>query len=290
VDGEYGPGTAAAVKQFQRATFLAPSGVVGPKTASAILRAARGGRADRRRSGGGLEADRPELRSHSLGDRIPVRPGMSGHDIRVLQDFLTRAGFPAKVDGEFGTTTLRAARRFEAAANRPVNGVLDAIDIAALRQLAGGGAPQPVEVNAPPPLAPADQAVIGPDGLAAAPASAPDQIKAIIAAGNAIAHHPYRYGGGHGSWDDTGYDCSGSVSYVLHMAGLLESSMPSSGFMTWGDEGVGQWMTIYAHAGHMYMVVAGLRFDTSGAEQDHSRWHASMRTTNGYAVRHVPGL
>jgi peptidoglycan hydrolase-like protein with peptidoglycan-binding domain len=290
IDGQFGAATASAVQQFQRAIFLSPSGVVGPKTARALLRAARGGRTDRRRFAGGLEAGRPELRSHSLGDRIPVRLGMSGHDIRVLQDFLTRAGFGARVDGEFGLTTVRAARKFEAAANRPVNGVMDAVDIAALRQLAGGGAPQPVEANAPVPLAPADQAVIGPDGLAVAPASAPDPIKAIIAAGNVIAKHPYRYGGGHAQWDDTGYDCSGSVSYVLHAAGLLESSMPSGGFMRWAQEGVGQWMTIYAHSGHMYMVIAGLRFDTSGAEQDGSRWHTSMRTTNGYAVRHVPGL
>jgi peptidoglycan hydrolase-like protein with peptidoglycan-binding domain len=288
VDAKYGPGTAAAVKQFQRATHLPPSGVVGPKTARALLRAARGGRADTR--SGGLEARRPELRSHRLGDRIPVRPGMSGHDIRVLQDFLTRAGFATPIDGEFGRSTLSAARAFEAAANRRVSGVLDAVDLAALRQLAGGAAPQPGEPNAPLALAPADRAAVGPDGLAIAPAAAPDAVKAVIAAGNAIAKHPYRYGGGHAGWEDTGYDCSGSVSYVLHAAGLLESSMPSGGFMTWGEEGVGQWMTVYANSGHVYMVVAGLRLDTSGAQQDGSRWHTSMRTTNGYAVRHAPGM
>jgi peptidoglycan hydrolase-like protein with peptidoglycan-binding domain len=238
VDGRYGARTTAAVSQFQRATHLPPSGVVGPRTARALLRAARGGRATTR--SGGLEAGRPRVRSHRLGDRIPVRFGMSGHDIRVLQDFLTRAGFTARIDGAFGHSTVRAARAFEAAANRPVNGVMDAIDIAALRQFAGGGAPRPVEVNAPAPLPAGDRATVGPDGLAVAPASAPDAVKAVIAAGNAIAKHPYKYGGGHARWDDTGYDCSGSVSYVLHAAGLLESAMPSSGFMRWGHEGVGR--------------------------------------------------
>jgi cell wall-associated NlpC family hydrolase len=167
---------------------------------------------------------------------------------------------------------------------------MDATDIAALRQLAGAGPQRPGEINQPAPLPPTETAQVGPDGLAIAPADAPDPIKAIIAAGNQIAHQPYRYGGGHARWDDSAYDCSGSVSYVLHQAGLLDQPKASGDFMTWGDPGVGQWATIYANAGHMYMVVAGLRFDTSGAQQDGSRWHTTMRTSSGYSVRHVPGL
>ena len=140
---------------------------------------------------------------------------------------------------------------------------MDAGDIDALRTLAGqddpgADAPQPTQ------LAPGDTAQIGPDGLAIAPASAPDPVKAIIAAGNQIASKPYKYGGGHGKWNDSGYDCSGSVSYALHGAGLLDRPLASGDFESWGDAGPGQWVTIYAKASHAYMVVAGIRFDTSG--------------------------
>jgi peptidoglycan hydrolase-like protein with peptidoglycan-binding domain len=291
VDGAYGAATFSGVQQFQRAVHLFPSGVVGPRTARSLLTAARGGLVHS--DAGGLDARSGAPRSHSLGDRLPVRLGMSGHDIRVLQDFLTRAGFPTRIDGEFGDTTVRAVRAFETAANRPVNGVVGATDVAALRQLAGGAIVKPDEQQVqilPAPLPPGMSATIGPDGLAAVPEAAPDPVKAIIAAANAIAKTPYRYGGGHARFDDTAFDCSGSASYVLHAAGLLEQSMPSGGFMTWGDEGIGQWVTLYANDGHMYMLIAGLRYDTSGAQQDGSRWHVSMRTTTGYAVRHVPGL
>jgi len=127
-------------------------------------------------------------------------------------------------------------------------------------------------------------------GIASAPAGAPAAVKAIIAAGNRIASKPYRYGGGHGRWKDSGYDCSGSVSYALHGAGLLKASMPSGGFMNWGKKGRGKWVTIYANGGHMYMVVAGLRFDTSGLSSAGSRWQRDPRPTQSYAVRHPAGL
>jgi peptidoglycan hydrolase-like protein with peptidoglycan-binding domain len=136
---------------------------------------------------------------------------------------------------------------------------------------------------------PGETAVLNADGTATAPASAPLAVQQIIAAGNEIASKPYRYGGGHTlKWKDTGYDCSGSVSYALHGAGLLDSPLPSGNFETWGDAGPGQWVTIYANGGHMYMVVAGLRFDTSGAKP--SRWQTAMRSSKGFVVRHPAGL
>jgi hypothetical protein len=101
---------------------------------------------------------------------------------------------------------------------------------------------------------------------------------------------PYRYGGGHGRWKDTGYDCSGSVSYALHGGGLLDASMPSGGFTSWGESGPGKWITTYANGGHMYMVVAGLRFDTSGRSRTGSRWQKSMRSSSGFTVRHPEGF
>ena len=141
-------------------------------------------------------------------------------------------------------------------------------------------------------LAPAtgETATIGPDGLAIAPASAPEAVKTMIAAGNEIHDKPYKYGGGHGRWNDTGYDCSGSMSYVLHAAGLLDQALDSTGFMSWGDAGKGQWVTNYANSGHSYMVIAGLRFDTSGRADDGSRWDTEMRSASGYTIRHPTGL
>lgn len=103
----------------------------------------------------------------------------------------------------------------------------------------------------------------------------------MIAAANRIRNKPYRYGGGHGSFEDTGYDCSGSVSYALRGGRFLSSPMPSSGFFNWGKSGPGKWITIYTNAGHMYMVVAGLRFDTSMTPGDGPGWSTSMRSTSG---------
>ena len=104
-------------------------------------------------------------------------------------------------------------------------------------------------------------------GVAYAPSLAPRQVQEIIWAGNQIRTKPYVYGGGHGVWKDFGYDCSGSVSYVLHAARLLKTSMDSTGFESWGQSGKGQWVTVYTNPGHAFIQVAGIRFDTS-AEGD----------------------
>ena len=141
------------------------------------------------------------------------------------------------------------------------------------------------------PVAPsADKAVVGDDGLATAPASAPPQVQAIIAAGNRIATKPYKYGGGHGRWEDSGYDCSGSVSYALHGAGLISRPRDSGEFMRYGEHGRGTWVTIRANPGHAYMVVAGLRFDTSAFRRGGSRWTDEMRSARGYRGVHPEGL
>ena len=134
------------------------------------------------------------------------------------------------------------------------------------------------------------RATIGPDGLAVPPASAPRAVVQIIRAGNAIARAPYKYGGGHGIWSDSGYDCSGSVSYALHGAGLLDVALDSSGLAALGKPGSGRWVTVLGNPGHAYMVVAGLRFDTSSSNQTGNRWTTQMRSTAGYAVRHPEGL
>jgi len=128
------------------------------------------------------------------------------------------------------------------------------------------------------------------DGTAVAPEDAPEPVKRVIQAGNAISKFPYKWGGGHGAWRDTGYDCSGSVSFALAGAGLLRSPLASGPFMKWGEEGQGEWITIYANPGHIFMVVAGLRFDTSGRGRAGTRWQEASRGTAGFAVRHIPGL
>jgi cell wall-associated NlpC family hydrolase len=135
---------------------------------------------------------------------------------------------------------------------------------------------------------PSTPATLLPDGTAAAPPGAPAAVAAAIAAGNRIATLPYRWGGGHASWEDTGYDCSGSVGYALHGGGLLDASATSGELMSYGDPGPGAWITIYANRDHVFMVVAGLRFDTSGARP--SRWQAASRSADGYEVRHPTGF
>lgn len=284
-DGAFGPGTVQAVKRFQRAARLQTSGTVGPKTVVALKRSLRGTTAN---VNGGFDPERADERRESLGDRIPLGQGMSGHDIRVLQDFLRKAGLRVAIDGQFGPGTLRAVRSFERRSKRAINGLMDAGDIDALRTMAGED--DPGLLTAPVKLPPGQQAIVGPDGLAVAPADAPDAVKAIIAAGNEIATTPYRYGGGHGSFKDTGYDCSGSVSFALHGGGLLDSPLASYDFFGWGDPGAGQWVTLYTKSSHIYMVVAGLRFDTSGRSRAGTRWQAEMRSPAGYKVRHPPGL
>lgn len=128
------------------------------------------------------------------------------------------------------------------------------------------------------------------DGTAVAPDDAPEPVKRVIQAGNVIAKFPYKWGGGHGAWRDNGYDCSGSVSFALAGAGLLRSPRTSGAFMNYGDPGPGEWITIYANGGHIFMVVAGLRFDTSGRGRAGTRWQENPRGAAGFAVRHVPGL
>jgi cell wall-associated NlpC family hydrolase len=135
------------------------------------------------------------------------------------------------------------------------------------------------------------RAVLGPNGFAQAPLGAPDVVARMIAAGNEIAKFPYIWGGGHGSFIDNGYDCSGSVSYVLAAAGLLKSPLTSGSFMSWGKPGPGKWVTIAASGGHVYMYVAGLRFDTSGRSGPRgSRWQTALRSNAGFVLRHPPGL
>ena len=129
------------------------------------------------------------------------------------------------------------------------------------------------------------------DGTAVAPLGAPNVVAAVIQAGNQTARTPYKSGGGHGAWSDTGYDCSGSVSFALAGAGLLSAPLDSTAFERWGAAGPGRWITVYANSVHAFMVVAGLRFDTGGLDAPtKTRWQPTMRSTAGFVARHPPGL
>jgi hypothetical protein len=129
-----------------------------------------------------------------------------------------------------------------------------------------------------------------PDGRAVAPRDAPQIVRDVINAGNVIAKTPYLWGGGHGSWSSVGYDCSGSVSFALAGAGLLDSPLTSGLLAKWGAAGPGHWITIYANAGHVFMFVAGLRFDTGGLGGNGTRWQPTLRSTAGFVARHPEGL
>jgi len=141
----------------------------------------------------------------------------------------------------------------------------------------------------PAPLNPGQEAQVINESEASAPASAPQAVKDVVSAGNAIATTPYIWGGGHGSFESEGYDCSGAVSYALHGGGLLESPLDSTGLETWGEPGPGRWITVYANSGHAWMVVAGIAFDTVGGPGP--RWHDPwVDSPEGFIARHPAGL
>jgi hypothetical protein len=129
-------------------------------------------------------------------------------------------------------------------------------------------------------------------GRAIAPANAPTAVKQAIAAANRIHGRPYVWGGGHVSWLARGYDCSGAVGYALHGAGLLDVTMVSGQLARWGEAGAGRWITVYANDDHVFMVVAGLRFDTRDAPRGVSgpRWHRASVDAGKFVARHPPGL
>ncbi|HEU4905679.1 MAG TPA: hypothetical protein VFT19_06135 [Solirubrobacterales bacterium] len=153
-------------------------------------------------------------------------------------------------------------------------------------QLASSGAPAPA--GAPAPLTPGETAKFISPSQASVPSSAPPAVAAAIEAANSIASTPYIWGGGHGSFSSPGYDCSGAVSFALNGGGFLSSPLDSTGLTTWGEAGAGKWITVYANAGHTWVLLAGLAFDTSGGAGP--RWHETpVYTSSGFILRHPPG-
>jgi hypothetical protein len=188
--------------------------------------------------------------------------------VRLLQ---RRLGVAA--DGAFGPATERAVRQFQRRHHLTADGVVGPATWRALGL--GGHRPLLQRRHA---------------ARHTSRSGVPAAVLRAVRAGNRIAHLPYRYGGGHRAFHDSAYDCSGSVSYLLHGAGVLSSPLDSSSLMRWGRPGRGRWITVYANAGHAFAVVRGRRFDTSGRSRTGSRWQNDMRSTAGYVARHPAGL
>jgi peptidoglycan hydrolase-like protein with peptidoglycan-binding domain len=270
-----------------------PGGSSGAPTPPASLRSERAG---------GVVADTVssahKRRRDAASGAAAVKASSS---VRLLQ---RRLGLP--VDGVFGSATAAAVKRFQSAHGLTRDGVVGAETWAAL----GLRGKHPVVPATPAPVitTPSAKVALGGassatlaqsiatvvSGLGSSPASAgglpPPQLTLAVIAANTIADLPYIWGGGHASWDAAGYDCSGSVSYVLHAAGLLASPEDSSDLETYGAPGPGTWITIYANAAHTYMTLAGFRFDTIGLSATGSRWQPAEPVQAGYVVRHPVGL
>jgi peptidoglycan hydrolase-like protein with peptidoglycan-binding domain len=229
-----------------------------------------------------------------LGDRV-LKLGKRGSDVRALQGYLDAAGYGAIETGRFDRRTRMGVRSFQSDYGLPASGVVSPrvakmIRITATAPPGYGGteygrAPEAGPTPTGLETVPGTRAKILADGTAAAPEDAPAEVKKIIASANEIAKLPYKWGGGHSTWRDTGYDCSGSTTYALRTT-FRAGHYPTFGYSNWQIPGKGHWITTYASSWHVYMEVAGLRFDTSGLRVAGSRWTTQDRSSAGFVPRH----
>jgi peptidoglycan hydrolase-like protein with peptidoglycan-binding domain len=334
--GKYTAQTASDVKRFQRFYLLKQTGVADAHTVATLQEVDKldAESVDTQSSGGsglstktpvkvkarrshakrGVTADPTKLlksnpvlapvaqngQSKHLGNRV-LRPGMHGHDVRVLQAYLTVDGYPTSIDGDYGPATKSSVVSWQGANGFTANGVFTYADSRKLRSDVAKAESSPRAKHNKLQTTPGATATIDANGDARAPASAPAKVKEMIAAANSIHTTSYCYAGGHGSWNSSCYDCSGAVGFVLHKAGYLNSPEPSGAMESWGVAGKGKWVTVYAAGPHAFMVIAGLAFDTAQwgpvtPSGSGPRWLtkpnalANLSDGNSYVPRHPPGL
>ncbi len=196
----------------------------------------------------------------------------------------------ARAEAESRFSELKAAQAERREAMESLESQAEALNnnLASISEQIASEGGEPTTGQVPAPLTPGESAHVIGESEASAPASAPQAVKDVISAANSIATTPYIWGGGHGSFESSGYDCSGAVSFALHGGGLLESPLDSTGLSTWGEPGPGKWITVYGNASHAWMVVAGIAFDTVGGPGP--RWHDPwVSSTDGFIARHPAG-
>jgi peptidoglycan hydrolase-like protein with peptidoglycan-binding domain len=242
----------------------------------------------------------PAAAQARLGDRA-LQLGDRGGDVRALQGYLDAAGYTLLQTGRFDRRTRGRVQSFQNDFGQAPTGVVTARVARMIQRTAtappgyGGTVfdPRPKLPAGPVPtglkIVPGSRAKLLADGTAAAPANAPTEVKRIIASGNEIARLPYKWGGGHETWRDTGYDCSGSVTYAMRTS-FRRGSAPTFGYSTWQLPGEGRWITVYASSWHVFMVVAGMRYDSSGLRVAGSRWTTQDRSLSGFSARHPAGF